>query len=235
MLIKAKELKGYRLGARDGNIGKVEEFYFDDEHWTVRYLVADTGDGLSGRQVLISPYALSSIDVGNHSISVDLAKKQIELSPSLERHKPVSRQFEESYYGYYDWPMYGDAFYPWGWSPYPLPYSMEHRSDERENQKKNWDPHLRSTHAVTGYHIHARDGEIGHVNDFIIDDQTWTIRYLVVKTGNWFNGKSVLVSPLWVERVSWDDSAVFISLFQNAIRASPEFSERALISRDYEK
>jgi uncharacterized protein YrrD len=106
MLSKAKTLKGYKLNSLDGEIGKVKEFYFDDRHWTIRYLVADTGNWLTGRQVLISPYALVAVSKEEQHITIDLTKKQIEASPSLNSDKPVSRQFEQAYYGYYGYPMY---------------------------------------------------------------------------------------------------------------------------------
>ena len=118
MLSKAKTLKGYKLRSRDGEIGKVKEFYFDDRHWTIRYLVADAGTWLTDRQVLISPYALIAVIPAEQHITIDLTKKQIEDSPSLNTDKPVSRQFEEAYYGYYGWPMYWAGPDAWGSSPY---------------------------------------------------------------------------------------------------------------------
>jgi hypothetical protein len=120
MLSNAKTLKGYKLDGLDGVIGKVKEFYFDDRHWTIRYLVADTGNWLPGRQVLISPYALVAIhkDIDTLGIEIDLTKKQIEDSPSLDSHMPVSRQFEENYHGYYGWPMYWSGPSMWGFDPY---------------------------------------------------------------------------------------------------------------------
>jgi len=232
MLNKAKTLKGYKLDSLDGEFGEVKEFYFDDRHWTIRYLVANTGTWLTGRQVLISPYALVAAIKAEQHIAVDLTKKQIEESPTLNSDKPVSRQFEESYYGYYGWPMYWTGPYMWG--PYP------HIARDREQWKKStqgekaWDPHLRSTDAVSGYHIQALDGEIGHVEDFIIDDETWAIRYLIVGTRNWWPGKKVLVSPQWIERVSWNESKVFVNLSRETIKQSPEYTAESLITRDYE-
>ena len=114
MLSIAKTLKGYQLHGLDGEIGRVKEFYFDDLHWTVRYLVAETGNWLTGRQVLISPYALGAVIQGEQDIAVELTKKQIEGSPSLDSDKPVSRQFEDAYYQYYGWPMYWGGPYNWG-------------------------------------------------------------------------------------------------------------------------
>ncbi|MEO6569202.1 MAG: PRC-barrel domain-containing protein, partial [Opitutaceae bacterium] len=165
-------------------------------------------------------------------IVVDLTKKQIEESPSLASDKPVSRQFEESYYGYYGMPMYWAGGYSWGASPYPM--RDRARWSEEKRSEKAWDPNLRSTSDVTGHHLQATDGEIGHVEDFIIDSETWAIRYLIVSTRNWWPGKKVLISPQWIDRVSWDQSKVYVGLSREAIKTSPEYDEAALLNREYE-
>ena len=232
MLDKAKTLKGYKLKSLDGDIGKVKEFYFDDQHWTIRYLVAETRNWLTGRQVLISPYALVAVDKGEQHIVVDLSRKQIEDSPSLDSDKPVSRQFEEAYYGYYGWPMYWDGPYVWG--AFPSLAREPGAGKPATPGEKAWDPHLRSTREVSGYHLQTTDGELGHVEDFIIDDQKWAIRYLVIDTQNWWPGKRILVSPQWIERVSWSESKVFVSLPRETITQSPEYTEESLLTRDYE-
>jgi uncharacterized protein YrrD len=231
LLNKAKALRGYKLQSLDGEIGKVKEFYFDDRHWTIRYLVADTGNWLTGRQVLISPYALTAVNNKEQYIAVDLTKQQIEDSPSLDSDKPVSRQFEDAYYGYYGWPDYG---VPYMWGPYPYIVRDRTKWTESGEAKKVWDHHLRSTHDVNGRDIQATDGEIGHVQDFIIDEETWAIRYLIVDTGNWWPGKKVLVSPQWIERVSWSEMKVFVNLLRSDIKQSPEYTDESLITRDYE-
>lgn len=233
MLNKATTLKGYKLDSLDGEFGEVREFYFDDHHWTIRYLVANTGSWLTDRQVLISPYALVAAIKAEEHIAVDLTKKQIEDSPSLNSDKPVSRQFEVAYSGYYGWPTYWGG--PAALGAFPTP--MRDQSlwgAPVQDQKETGDSHLRSTQEVTGYHIHASDGEIGHVEDFIIDDETWAIRYLIVDTRNWWPGKKVLVSPQWIERVSWTESKVFVNLSREAIKQSPEYTEESLLTRDYE-
>jgi len=232
MLINVKTITGYTLDSLDGEIGKVNEFYFDDRHWTIRYLVADTGNWLTGRLVLISPYALVEAAREEQHVEVNLTKIQIENSPSLDSDKPVSRQFEEAYYGYYRWPAYWDGPYVWGVYPNFVRDSEQWR--ERAQGEKKWDSHLRNTGEVTGYHIQGADGEIGHVSDFVIDDATWTIRYLVIDTRNWWPGTKVLVSTSWVDGVSWSESKVFVNLTLEAIRQSPEYTEEALLTRDYE-
>ena len=228
MLRQAKDLDGYKLGARDGEIGKVKEFYFDDQTWTVRYLVADTGNWLIDRQVLISPYALKPAIQTTQIIPVDLTMKQIEDSPPLEAHKPVSRRYELQYYPYYGWPAYWDG----ADSSYPAD-AQGGLSGAVIHSETN-DPHLRSTKDVTGNTIEAKDGEIGHVEDFVVDDETWTIRYLIVGTRNWWPGKKVLISTRWIDRFGWAESKVFVDLNRETIKLGPEFTEQSLVSREYE-
>jgi uncharacterized protein YrrD len=232
MLNKAKALRGYALHCLDGEMGKVKEFYFDDKHWTIRYLVADTGDWLTSRQVLISPHALDAVVRDEQYIAVDLTRKQIADSPPLSSDKPVSRQFEEAYYKYFGYALYWGGPYMWGNSRYIV--RDRDKWEESGQEGRPWDPHLRSTHDVSGHHVQASDGEIGHVDDFVIDDETWAIRYLVIDTRNWWPGKKVLISPQWIERVSWAESKVFVTLLREAIRQSPEYREESLLSREYE-
>ena len=219
------------MRATDGEVGSIQQFYFDDRHWTVRYLVADSGDWLTGKQVLISPYSLGALSEADRRIDVDLNRKQIEDSPALETEKPVSRQFEETYHGYYGLPTYWGGPYAWGYNP----------NVERDRQRwrvhvlgeKPWDAHLRSTKALEGYHIQATDGEIGHVEDFVLDDESWSIRYLVVKTRNWLPGKRVVIAPRWIDRVSWTDSKVFVHVSREVVREAPEYDDALLRNRGY--
>jgi hypothetical protein len=232
MLDKVKTLKGYKMHSLDGEIGVVDDFYFDDQYWTVRYLVANTVPWLPGRPVLISPYALGKVDRENRTVNVKLTNLQIVNSPPLDSHKPISRQFEEAYHDYYGWPAYWSGVYAWG--PYPY-ISLDHEQPKRPFLGlKKWDDHLRSMDKVRGHIIQATDGEIGHVSDFIIDDETWAIRYLVIETRNWLPGKHVLVSPKWIERVSWVESNVYVNLSREMIKLSPEYTEDSILTRDYE-
>ena len=232
MLYTVETLTGYKLRGLDGEIGSVKEFYFDDRHWTIRYLVADTGNWLASRQVLISPYALEKVTKEEKDLSVALTKKQIEDSPSLDSDKPVSHQFEEAYYGYHGWPTYWDGADVWGSTPYIVRDPEKWRESNQGGKARN--PHLRSTYGVSGHHIHALDGEIGHVDDFIINDENWAIRYLVIDTHNWWPGKKVLVSPQWIESVNWGERKVFVNLSREAIKQAPEYTAESLLTRDYE-
>jgi len=194
--------------------------------------VADTGEWISFRQVLISPHALRAIDAKAKDIGVDLSKKQIEDSPPLASDKPLSRQFEEDYYDHYGWPDYWSGPHMWG--SHRTPVGAREEPTKASRDRKTGDPHLRSARAVAGHQVQATDGEIGHVEDFIVDDETWAIRYLIIDTGNWWPGKKVLISPRWIERVSWPESKVIVSLSREDIRHSPEYTDASPLTRDYE-
>jgi uncharacterized protein YrrD len=231
MLTNSKTIKGYKLNGIDGELGTIKEFFFDDKFWTVRYLVVTTGGLFSRKQVLISPYFLLNIDHKLEFINVDLTKDEIENSPSVESDKPVSRQFEESYYDYYDAPVYWGGSSMWGTSP-----TITHRGEWKsiKSGESTWNPNLRSSKDVTGHNIHASDDEIGHVDDFIIDDETWAIRYIVVDTRDFLPGKKVLISPQWIDRIDDSESRVHVDLTSEAIREAPEFDEDEVLTRDYE-
>jgi hypothetical protein len=233
MLVKAKDLHDFKMECRDGLFGRVQELYFDDLHWTIRYLVADTSTWLPGRTVLISPYALGAVSKERKSLYVNLTKRQIEESPAQDSDKPVSQQFELAHNEYFGWPAYWGGPHVWGDYAY-----LERDKDKwvrARPEGRLWDYRLRSTTEVGRYGIEALDGPLGHVDDFILDDESWAIRYLVVDTHDWWPGAKVLVAPKWIERVSWGDGKVFVNLSRKTIKASPAFSEFALLSRDYEE
>jgi len=231
-----EDLKGNTIVATDGEVGKVDDFYFDDQSWTIRYLIASTGNWFAGKDVLLSPFAVTKADTPGEQINVNLTRKQIDSSPSIAADKPVSSQREASYYDYYGYPYYWNGPYLWGPTHYPqLPVAdQELVLAQRAQREVVGDPHLRSAAKVTGYHIEATDGDIGHVEDFIVDTDTWEIRYIVVDTRNWWPGKKVLIAPRWIERMSWDDSKVYVNLSRESIRNGPEY-DRGGLSREYEE
>lgn len=232
VVYRVSTLNGFTLKSRDGDIGHVSDFYVDDRHWAIRYLVADTGGWLAHRKVLISPYALGGISTEAGNVTINLTRRQIEDSPSLDSDKPVSRQYEELYHGHFGWPMYWNGPYTGG--AYPIFMRDPEDWTESAVTVPPSDPHLRSTNDVHGHHVQANDSEIGHIDDFLIDDETWSIRYLVVDTRNWWPGKKVLVSPAWMERVSFDDKKVFAHLNRDVIREAPEYVPGMPLTREFE-
>ena len=225
---KIKSLIGFTIHATDGEIGKVKEFYFDDRTWTIRYLIVETGSWLFGRKILLSPQALLTPDWEKHTFPVNLTMAQIKASPKTDTHKPISRQHEMDLYGYYHWGNYywggGMGNVGMGMSyPIALNYIQKKEADASVTNKSDDDPHLRSTDAVTGYNIKATDGEIGDVEDFIINDHTWSIDFMEVDTGNWFPGKKVLVSPQWIKEINWETSSVIVNASENQVKNSPEY------------
>jgi uncharacterized protein YrrD len=212
-----KSLIGFTMGATDGEIGKVKEFYFDDETWTIRYLVVDTGTWLSGRVVLISPEALLSPDWVNKTFPVNLTKDQIKNSPDINTEVPVSRQEEIKLRTYYPWVAY------WGSGYYGIGPTTDLEQEALRQNDGNEDRHLRSTHKVTGYSIKANDGEIGDVEDFLVDEDSWKIDFMLVDIGHWFSGKKVLLSPDLIKEINWETALVIVETTVARVKNSPEY------------
>lgn len=231
MLRSVKKLQSYKILAEDGDLGRVAEFYFDDDVWTIRYLVVDTGEWLSSRKVLIAPLALGQPEWEQQVFPVKLTKKQVEQSPNIDMNMPISRRYEVDLHRYYRWPIYWTGG---GGIIINQVTPQQASADQERNTQEEADPHLRSTQEVIGYHIQARDGEIGHVEDFIVDDQTWSINYMIVDTQNWLPGRKVLVSPSWIDKVSWLEAKVHIDLSRETIEKSPKYDPTLSLDLDYE-
>ena len=243
MLWQALAINGYAIEASDGNIGTVSDFLFDDATWLVRWLVVDTGNWLSGRKVLLPPSALGRLSANNRVFDVKLTKQQVKDSPEINTDRPVSRQMETSVYNYYGWsPYWGSGFYMGGYGYMPgsgmaSPYLGARRHEQKvaEAQADRDDVHLRSVEAVTGYHIHASDGEIGHVEDFLVEDADWSIRYLVVDTKNWWPGKKILVSSRSAGKIDWNDRLVNLDVDRQRIKESPAYDPSMTIDPAYDE
>ncbi len=224
MIHNLNDLIGHKLTATDGEIGHLQDAYFDDQSWAIRYLIAETGSWLTGFQVLLSPYSLGRFEHDAKVLHINLTRSKIEHSPKIETHRPVSRQYEEEYYGYYGWPAYWDGGAIWGQGAYPviLPRTDREMEAHLQNHHKHDDVHLRSVHEVTNYDIEATDGTIGHVTGFLVDDRPWVIRDLVVTTGLWFMSKEVLIPTEAIERIEHTESKVYVRLSKDEIRQTAQ-------------
>ncbi len=227
MLRSIKQLYGNKLGASDGEIGHVKNFYFDVQNWAVRYLVAETGTWLTSRQVLLSPHTLGNADPSSKVLSVNLTRKQIEDSPSLEWHKPVSRQYEEEYYRYYGWPRYWQGDGLWGMNDFPILKRPARHFPSKpittiDSQHERSDTHLRSTQAVKTCHIQTGDGIIGQVCDFMMDARSWAISHLVIKTTDHrLSAREIKIPTGKVDRINYEESTMFINLTGKVVGQRP--------------
>jgi hypothetical protein len=258
MLRSVNDLNGFKIAALDGEIGNVEEFYFDDERWALRYMVVNTGTWLAGKQVLVSPFSVMQVDRENRQLHVALTKSQVEKSPDIDTRQPVSRQLEANYADYYGYPYYWGSPLLWGVEERPTLAAQQSlaataspvapdavragRSTIEAGAGKgatvrviSEDVHLRSTQEVSVYSIAATDGEIGTVYDFIVDDESWAIRYLAIDTHKWWPGKKVMIAPQWIISIDWAQAKVHVNLSREGIKQSPTYDSSKLLSREYEE
>ena len=249
MLWNASVLDGYAISASDGQLGTVSDFLFDDTSWLVRWLVVDTGKWLSRSKVLLPVSILGHVDEAGKKFSVRLTMQQVKDSPDINTERPVSRQMETSVYDYYGWsPYWGNGLFTNGYgivggygfgvkgvaqSP-PIGSDQRHEREIADAQRAQDDQHLRSINAVTDYHIHASDGEIGHVEDFLVEDADWSIRYLVVDTKNWWPAKKVLISPRSAAKIDWNDRLVNLNVDRQTVKGGPVYDASTKVDRPYE-
>jgi sporulation protein YlmC with PRC-barrel domain len=236
MLRSLGDLDKYSVSATDGDLGHVDDFLIDDEQWVVRYLVVESGGFLDRRGVLISPISFRRAEWESQRFHLALTLDQIRNSPGIDTDKPVSRQHESEYLGYYGYPPYWGQTAMWGMGLYPalLAGSSPYDVPPVSTSAPAGDAHLRSADELRGYHIHGTDGAIGHVVDFILDDESWAVRLLVVDTSAWWFGKKVLIAPRWADSVSWEDRTIHLDISRAAIHSSPEWDANAPVNRELE-
>nr|WP_306264840.1 PRC-barrel domain-containing protein [Pararhizobium sp. IMCC3301] len=243
MLLNLSSIRGHDIAASDGTIGSLSDVLFDDTSWMIRWLLVDTGNWLAGRQVLLPPSALGHAEPNRKTFPVRLTKAEVEASPELDSHRPVSRQFETSTYDYYGWsPYWGSGYYLGGYGLFggALPMSgypgRDRYTDEIDRHKHDLDePHLRSAEEVAGYHIHATDGEIGHLSDLVLEDTDWSIHFLIVDTSNWWMGQKVLISPRSAQDIRWTEQLICLDVDRQKVKDSPPYDPANPIDRAHEE
>lgn len=221
----SKDLIGVFLGASDGDLGRCVDLLFDDHHWTVRYLVVDTGQWLPGRKVLVSPISIEPQLSTAKKLSVNIPKATLEAGPELDEHAPVARQYEQRYARHMGYGYYWGGELPWG--PVTRPWELA-GSIAPDVAESSADPHLRSAGEVSGYEIHVLDGQLGTLDSYVLDGATWTIRYLVVDSGSWLRGRLVLIAPDWVKEISWGEHCIKVDMTRETIKNSPELRPELL-------
>ena len=242
MLLSFNHIRGYAIHASDGAIGSLHDVHFDDQSTAIRYLVVDTGTWLPGRRVLLAPAAVGGVDRAREAVITGLTRQQVEESPGIAADRPVSRQEEIALHSHYGWDPYWSAppllgtFGPyWGAVMHATaePAASRVAEETAARERAQSDPHLRSARDVTGYHVAAIDGEIGHVDDFLIDDARWTIDLLGIDTRNWLPGRKVLISPAWLRAVDWAHRQVEVDLTREQIKASPKYDPAMTVDEGY--
>ena len=242
MLWDASVIRGYAIAGSDGHLGTVSDLLFDDAGWKMRWLVVDTGRWLPGREVLLPTSALGHPDPVRREFSVKLTRLQIRQSPDVEKDFPISRQAESDLYDYYGWdPYWTNGYFGDGAIAAPFVPPLFHNGSVLrdpgtvEPSKKVGDPHLRSVDVLVGYHVHATDGEIGHIEDFLLDDAVWRFRYIKIDTKNWWPGRRVLISPRSIRNMDWTQRLVELDVSRQKVRESPPYDPCVTVDGAYEE
>jgi hypothetical protein len=243
MLWNASAFNGYAIEASDGRLGTVSDLLFEDTGWVIRWLVVDTGDWLPGRKVLLPLSALGQPDRAPRHFRIKLTMQQVKGSPDVDTDLPVSRQIEAQVHDYFGWdPYWSGSFLPMRNAmatpvvpPLYEPQSARHDLAGVDAAPNEGDPHLRSIATITGCHIHASDGEIGHIEDFLVDDAGWNIRYIKVDTGNWWPGERVLISPYSVREIDWSGRLVHINVNRQKVKNAPAYNPSITVDGAYEE
>jgi sporulation protein YlmC with PRC-barrel domain len=237
VVYRLKQLVGLDIEASDGAVGKIKDLYFDDHSWVVRYVVVEAGGWFTDRKVLISPISVSRIDWDNNAVELSLTRQQVKTSPLIDTDKPVSRQHEADFFDYYGYPYYWNGPSLWGDTANPtgsIGTAPPVRNTPGLLGESPLDPRLRSAHEVIGYSLQATDSSMGHLEDFLLDAETWGIRYLVVSTHDWLPGKHVVIPPQWIRDVDWTQRVVNVDVSSDQVKASPEFDLGSKFSRAHE-
>lgn len=241
MIRSVKDIRKFEVVANDGPIGSIDDFYFDDEWWAVRYVVLDTGKWLPGRRVLISPLSISRTDWSAGRLLLAISRSEVKDSPGVESHQPVSRRQERDYLDYYGYPYYWASAGLWGAHAVPMLPTPEQIAAHRANAAaaerdaaESGDTHLRSASEVAGYVVRATDGDLGHIDDILFDDVSWALRYLVADTSNWWFGNHVLVSPDWITDISWPEHSVSVRIARQLLKTAPRYDRAEHVDRQWE-
>lgn len=213
--------------ARDGELGPTTDVLFDDLTWTVRYLALLLEDGLEGRQTLITPQAVASLDRQARALHLNQNANSVWQAPHLEANLPVAAQQEIDYYEY----LGADPY--WGGDPVQ-PVPAPEVASGKVALPAAGDPHLRSVQEITGYSIETADGSTGHVENLLLDDEAWRIRYLVADTRDWLPAKKVLIPLSSIAEIEWGPEKVLVDLASNDLKEAPAWDPDAPFDRDYE-
>jgi len=240
VLWDASAIIGCAIEASDGRLGTVSDLLFEDVSWAIRWLIVDSGNWLPGRKVLLPLSALGQPDRAQRRFPVKLTMQQVKDSPDVDTDQPVSRQIEAHVYNYYGWdPYWSGGYFPIDSgmaTPFVAPLYGKPRDPGRADAQPNeGDPHLRSIAVVIGYHIHATDGEVGHVEDFLVDDAGWSIRFIKVDTRNWWPGKKVLIVPRSAREIDWADRLVHLDVSRQKVKGSPSYDPSITVDGAYEE
>jgi sporulation protein YlmC with PRC-barrel domain len=265
MLRSLESIRGHSISATDGEVGSVSDFVLDGGTWKVRYLVVNTGSWLSERLVLLPPDVTIASDWNRNRVDVALTREQVKNSPGIEGHETASQKAEAESSGHHGWShvfsVRGGAapaarpVPPFGAMPSRVLESEvpsagrtsledvprtdsgtlpDEKATDKRDEPRDEDA-LYSYRELTKYEASAEDGVVGKVVDVVVDDRAWDARYLVIVTGGWLRGRTVVVAPQWVRFVNWRGKDIRLDVTRGEVEGSPVFDPESPINRVFEE
>lgn len=229
------DVESYKVVASDGDVGSVVGFLLDDERWTVRYLVVETGGFVGGRRLLVSPIGFRKRPNPHGRFHLGMTIDKVQKSPSIDLTQPISRKQEREFNDYNRYPPYWGLKGLWGAGAHPSALVMRQGSSETlGDTNAAMECRLRSDKDLRGLEVQGRDGEIGRISDFIIDAETWEVRYWVVATGSWWPEHRVLIAPQWATLTSATEQSLHVDISRESFMTGPAWNPAVPIGREYE-
>jgi hypothetical protein len=240
-----------KIKSVDLAFGDIRDLYFDDVSWMLRYFVVDVGTWLEGRHVLISPESLTEYREDENAFACKLTRQQIHDSPLFDSQKTVSRQQEESLSKHYGWTPYWvtpmAAFPLPGLYTYPIVGAASDRWNQqnkmaptvakeveaRQDMDREQEAHLRSFQEIKSYGLQATDGDIGELDDLLLDTASWRVTHIIVDTRKWWPGGQVVIDRALVTDISWGDAKIVVAMSREDVKNAPRFDKDQTITEPY--
>lgn len=232
------DLRHYDVKGSSEHIGKLHDIYLDDETWKIKWFVVETGNWFSSNKILLDSEKIIKVSPQEGTFHVSLTQKDVEEAPSANEHLPVGDQHRNEYS--YIAASHNTLLFP-GYAGLMMPTTLIERPEQAVGAEKNLeelarqqaDRHLRSASEIEGYTIHAADGNLGPLSDLVINAETWTIELLALDTSKWLPGRTVVISPRSIDRISWEDRELVVMMEKETIEQSPELHSLKSIETSY--
>lgn len=230
MFASLTELRSYRIRGTDAELGKINDLCFRQNDWVVRYVVVGMEE-LARESLLLTTY-LGRLDRGSHTLTADILLEQVANTDPLDRSMPLEERDERRLHEQYGWPAI------WWQEEHDIEpigglWSEEPRASENADEQEFESPRVMfAGDLLEAYAVEGEGGEIGRLLDVIVEDETWSIPYLVVGSPG---AERTLVATDYVQTIDLGTRNIYLSLPVGAVANSPILSSVGPITPELEQ